>query len=55
MLEWESICHEQHEELIATLEARNLKAAVVATRDKHWSFKDQKKYIVEYYAFGEGR
>lgn len=54
-LEWESICHEQHEELIAALKARNLKAAVVATRDKHWSFKDQRKYIVEYYAFGEGR
>ena len=50
-LEWERVCYEQHEELLDALEKRDLKAAVLASRDKHWSFKEQKKYLLDYYDF----
>lgn len=52
-LEWESVCHEQHEELIDAIERKDIKSAVSCVRDRHWSFKRQRKYIIKYYNFAE--
>ncbi len=51
-IDWELICCDQHDGLIDAIEERDLYKAVHFIKDKHWSFKKQKKYILKYYDFG---
>lgn len=52
-LEWELICCDQHEALIQALEAKDLERAFHCIRGDHWSYDQQKPYIITYYDLKE--
>jgi len=50
--EWEESSIEEHEKLVAAIEAKDLNESVRIIVDVHWSFTVQEKFIRRYYALG---
>lgn len=52
-LDWEIICYNQHASLVEAIRAKDMSKIAHCIKEEHWSFKNQKSYILKYYDLPE--